>query len=269
MLILASVIILIFGLVIGSFLNVVINRLNLHQNLISPGSHCPNCKHNLNFWDLIPVFSFIFLRGKCRYCQKKISWQYPLVELTTAISFLLLFFKFVDINNINLDFLVILEQLLIYFFFTSILIIIFVYDLKHYLIPNKIIYPALIITLILQIIPISQYPNIPISNLIIGSLIPGIFFLLLVLVSKEKWMGAGDVKLGFLCGLMIGYPNIFVALFISFVLGAIIGIILIISKKKDLKDKMPYGTLLTFATFISILFGTQIINWYFSFLGIV
>jgi len=269
MLIYISIIIFIFGLVIGSFLNVVINRLNIHQNLASPRSYCPKCKHQLSFWDLIPVLSYIFLKGKCRYCKKKISWQYPLVELVTGISFLLLFFKFVDINNINLNFVVILEQLLIYFFFVSILIIIFVYDLKHYLIPNKIIYPAILITLIIQILPIPEYPNISIQNLIIGSLIPGIFFLILVLVSKEKWMGAGDVKLGFLCGLIVGFPNILVALFISFVTGAIIGLILIVSKKKDLKDKMPYGTLLTFATFVTILFGSQIINWYLNFLGIM
>lgn len=269
MLILSIIIVLIFGLVIGSFLNVVINRLNLRQNLISPGSHCPECKHKLGFFDLIPVFSFIFLRGKCHYCHKKISWQYPLVEFATAISFLLIFFKFVDINNINLDFIVILEQLLIYFFFTSILIIIFVYDLKHYLIPNKIIYPAIIITLLIQILPIPEFPNISISSLIIGSLIPGIFFLILVLLSKEKWMGAGDVKLGFLCGLIVGYPNIFVALFISFVGGAFVAVLLMLFKKKNLKGKMPYGTLLTTATFITILFGSQIVNWYLNFLGIM
>ncbi len=269
MLILPIIIIFVLGLVVGSFLNVVINRLNINQNLASPRSYCPKCKHQLNFWDLIPIFSFIFLRGKCRYCQKKISWQYPLVELATGISFILIFFKFVNINNINLDFVVILEQLLIYFFFTSILIIIFVYDLKHYLIPNKIIYPAILITLLIQILPIPEYPSISISSLIIGSLIPGIFFLILVLVSKEKWMGAGDIKLGFLSGLIVGYPNILVTLFISFVVGAIIGIILIISKKKALKDKMPYGTLLTFATFATILFGSQVIDWYLGFLGIM
>ena len=263
MLIFYSVIIFALGLIVGSFLNVVIFRLRAKEKLIFSRSHCPKCKKKLTVKDLIPVFSFIIQKGKCCYCHKKISWQYPLVELVTGVSFLLIFLKFY--NN---DLLAISYQLLAYWFFAAILIIIFVYDFKYYLIPDKVIYPALIITLIFQILFSILNTQYSILNIIIGSLIPGLFFLYLVLISKEKWLGAGDIKLGFLCGLMLGYPNILVALFISFIFGALIGIALILSKKKGLKDQVPYGSFLTASTFLTFFIGNQIINWYMGFLGL-
>lgn len=277
MLILFIIIIFIFGLVIGSFLNVIICRLNTNKNIIISRSECPHCQHKLGFFDLIPLLSFILLKGKCRYCHAKISWQYPLIELATGVCFLLLYcFKLSSESyQLSANSYQLIANSLFYLFSACVLLIIFTYDLKHYLIPNKIVYPAFIIILILQIISLnfnlkSSSPAFMAGVIfyLIGALIPGLFFLILVLVSKEKWMGAGDVKLGFLCGLMLGYPNILVALFISFVFGAIIGIALILFHKKKFQDKLPYGTFLTVSTFIALLFSSQIIDWYLKLLGI-
>lgn len=260
-----AITIFVLGLIVGSFLNVVICRLKTKEKIALSRSHCPRCKEKLKFQDLIPLLSFVIQKGKCRYCHKKISWQYPLVELATAVCFLLVFLKSYDLE-FSIQYSVF--SILTFWFFSAILIIIFVYDLKHYLIPNKVVYPAIVITFIIKILLSILNTQYSILDIIIGALIPGVFFLILVLISKEKWMGAGDIKLGFLCGLMLGYPDILVALFISFVAGAIIGIILMLFRSKTLKDKLPYGTFLTASTFITFLFGNQIVDWYMRLLGL-
>ena len=132
----SSVIVFIFGLIVGSFLNCVVYRLEQDSSFLGGRSFCPLCKHKLSWRDLIPVFSFLILKGKCRYCQQKISWQYPLVELVTGFLFFLVF------HYTRYDIPYIVYGLII----TAFLIIIFVYDLKHYLIPDKVIYPAILVS---------------------------------------------------------------------------------------------------------------------------
>ena len=138
--------IFLFGLCIGSFLNVVIYRLEKEKKL-SGRSFCPHCKHTLSWKDLVPVFSFLWLMGSCRYCSKKISWQYLVVEIATGLVFLIIFslqyFNFTVLNLINIAFL--------WYIWTA-LIVIFVYDLKHYIIPDKILFPAIIITFSYQLV---------------------------------------------------------------------------------------------------------------------
>jgi len=227
------------GLAVGSFLNCIIYRLKTDQSFLRGRSFCPHCQHTLSWLDLIPVFSFFILKGRCRYCQKKISWQYPLVEIATGLLFLL-------IGNFQLP--------IFNFIIAPLLIIIFVYDLKHYIIPDKIIYPAVIIAAIFNF-----------TNWL-SALGAALFFLVIVLVSRGKWMGVGDVKLGFLMGLALGFPNILVALFLAFMMGAIIGIGLIIASKKTLKSEVPFGPFLVAATFIAWFYGQRIVNWYINFL---
>jgi len=227
------------GLTVGSFLNCIIYRLKTGQSFLRGRSFCPHCQHTLSWLDLIPVFSFFILKGRCRYCQKKISWQYPLVEIATGLLFLL-------IGNFQLP--------IFNFIIAPLLIIIFVYDLKHYIIPDKIIYPAVIIAAIFNF-----------TNWL-SALGAALFFLVIVLVSRGKWMGVGDVKLGFLMGLALGFPNILVALFLAFMMGAIIGIGLIIASKKTLKSEVPFGPFLVAATFIAWFYGQRIVNWYINFL---
>jgi len=246
-----EILIFIFGLVIGSFLNSIIYRLQSGESFLFKRSFCPYCKHKLGWQDLIPLLSFLILRGKCRYCKKPISWQYPLVELTTAILFLS-FFIFHFSSFI--------------FIIACFLIIIFVYDLKHYLIPDKIIYPAIAITFLYQLFRISDFKLL--TNPLLSALLASLFFLTIVLVSHGKWMGAGDIKLVFFIGLFLGFPNILVALFSAFFLGAIIGVGLIATSKKTLKSEVPFGPFLVVGTFGAMFWGQNIIHWYLNFFNV-
>ncbi len=238
----------IFGVCIGSFLNCVIYRLE-HKKSLAGRSFCPHCKHVLNWQDLFPVFSFLFLKGKCRYCSKSISIQYPLVELAAGILFVLIFWKFWLGDLFALCFM---------FYVMSALIVIFVYDLKHYIIPDKILFPAIGIALVYRLI----FSASLFFNYLLSAVIACGFFLAIYLVSQGKWMGFGDVKLAVLLGLLLGVPNIFAGLFLAFFFGAIIGVALMILKKKGLKSEIPFGPFLIAGAFIAMLWGGQIIQWY-------
>src|SRR3989344_5500233 len=249
-----SVLIFLFGLIIGSFLNVVIYRLKTKESIFSPHllkiffkrrslsskgaglmtrSHCPKCRVVLRWYDLIPLFSFVLQKGRCRYCYNRISWQYPLVELAAGILFLLISFKVLDfrfgiwdLSRIKYGIEIRNLLLLIYWFYIiSILIIIFVYDLK---------------------------------DCLLSALVASVFFLFLVLVSKGKWMGMGDVKLAVLMGLVLGWPNVLWALFLAFMSGAVIGLVLIAFKKKTLKSQIPFGPFLAGAAVFMMLFGESL-----------
>lgn len=245
-------VIFLFGLAVGSFLNCIIYRLEANKSFLRGRSFCPHCKHILGWQDLIPIFSFIILKGKCRYCQQKISLQYPFVEFATGILFVL-------ILNYSLSNLLIASYWLLV---TCFLIIIFVYDLKHYIIPDKIVYPAIGLALIFnfQFLIFNQFPIFQFSML--SAFGTAAFFLAIVLVSRGQWMGVGDIKLAFLMGLILSWPNILFALFSAFFLGAIIGIGLIISGKRTLKSEVPFGPFLVTGTFLSLFLGEKIINWY-------
>lgn len=247
-----------FGLIIGSFLNVVIYRLEKEEDFVKGRSYCPGCHHTLTWLDLVPVASFLVLGGKCRYCHKKISIQYPLVEIATGLVFLLIINYQVSIINfqstINLIFL---------FYITSVLIIIFVYDLKFYLIPDKVLFPAIAVAFLYRLF---QNPNMQLFNYLLAVLAASGFFLFIFLISHGKWMGFGDVKLAILLGLLLGFPNILVGLFLSFFFGAIIGVILIYFQKKGLKSEIPFAPFLIVGTGVALFWGNQIISWYLRFL---
>ena len=255
--------IFLFGLAVGSFLNCAIYRLENNQSFLKGRSFCPHCKHQLDFWDLMPVLSFLCLRGKCHYCKKRISIQYPLVELATGLLFLLIFnFQFSISNEFSIfnfqNLLVIGYWLLV----SSFLVIIFVYDLKHYIIPDKVIYPAIIIALIFnfQFLIFNQFSIFKFS--ILSAMGAASFFAAIVAISRGKWMGIGDIKLAFLMGLLLGFPNIAVALFLAFFLGAIIGVGLIMLGKKTMKSEVPFGPFLIIGTLVALLWGQELINWY-------
>ena len=242
--------VVIFGLCIGSFLNCIIYRLEKEKSL-SGRSFCPNCKHILSWLDLFPVFSWIFLAGKCRYCKDKISIQYPLVEIFTAILFLLLFILTPHYNIFGL------LNLIFILYIASSLIIIFVYDFKHYLIPDKVLFPAMGVALIYDFI---NYHYL--LNNILAAIGAVLFFLIIFFISKGRAMGFGDVKLVFLMGLLLGATKVLTALFLAFFFGAIIGVILMLWKKKGLKSEIPFGPFLITGTFLAMFFGNQIIQWY-------
>ncbi len=241
------------GMIIGSFLNCVIYRLHTEENFVKGRSFCPNCKKDLKAIDLIPLFSFLSLKGKCRYCSNKISSQYPLVEAITGALFALVFyykmpqiFNFWEIAEIGY-----------LFFVMSLMVVIFVYDLKHYIIPDEAVFTAIGITFLWQLllyfngtIALNEFGLIILSGLGASS-----FFLSLFLVSKGNWIGFGDVKLAIFMGFFLGFPNIVVALFSSFMIGAIIGVGLVLSEKKGLKSEVPFAPFLIIGTFLAFFAG--------------
>lgn len=242
-----SFFIFILGLMAGSFLNCVIYRSEEKKSFLKGRSFCPYCKHQLSWQDLIPVFSFLFLKGKCRYCQKPISWQYPLVEISTALIFLLVFNFQLSIFN---------------FIIAPLLIIIFVYDLKHYIIPDKIIYPAVGIAFIYNLLRLILEPGRFSFGVFWAALAATGFFTAIVLISRGKWMGIGDIKLAALMGLILGFPGILVALFLAFFIGAAVGVGLIAAGKKKLSSEVPFGPFLVTGTFIALFWGEKLLNWY-------
>ena len=258
---LSGIFVFILGLCVGSFLNCVIYRQGQKKSL-KGRSFCPKCKHALVWQDLFPVFSFLFLRGKCRYCKNKISWQYPIVEASTALIFLSLF----NLQILNLKFL----NLTFSFYVASVLIIIFAYDLKHYIIPDKVLFPAIIIVATVRILDfglgVLDFKNL--LSYVFAVVVAAGFFLIIFFASRGRWMGFGDVKLAVLMGLLLGLPNVLVALFLAFFLGAIIGIILMLFKGKKLKSEIPFGPFLITGTFIAMFWGCQMVQWYLNFLHV-
>lgn len=268
-------IIFLFGLAVGSFLNSIIYRLGKKEGFLKGRSYCPYCKHTLIWKDLIPLFSFLFLKGKCRYCHRKISLQYPLVEIGTGLLFLLIFnFQFLIFNQLQFceqslalfgpaifNFQTLLTAFYL-FVISCFLIIIFVYDLKRFIIPDKVIYPAITIALIYNIYQLAIDSQLLAINSFVSAFGAAAFFLSIVLLSQGRWMGVGDIKLAFLMGLLLGFPNILVALFLSFLIGAIIGTGLVLQKKKTFKSEIPFGPFLVTGTFIAMFWGKIIIQWY-------
>ena len=255
------------GLIAGSFLNCVIYRLEKGESFLKGRSYCPICRHQLSWQDLIPLLSFIFLGRRCRYCHGAISWQYPLVELITAVLFILIFWKFEFVWNLEFGIWNFYSSLFIGYLFiiVSLLIIIFLFDLKHYIIPDRVVYPAILIALIFNF-------QFLISNnfaLFWGPVFSAAgaagFFGAIVLFSRGKWMGAGDIKLAFLMGLFLSWPNILVALFLAFLLGSIVGIGLMLLKKKNFKSEIPFGPFLVSGTALALFWGENILNWYLNF----
>ncbi|MDD4876695.1 MAG: prepilin peptidase [Dehalococcoidales bacterium] len=246
------------GLFVGSFLNVCIDRLPRHQSIIHPGSHCDNCNNNLNFWDLFPIISYLWLRGKCRYCQTHIPRRIPIVEGITGLLFAMLSWKF----GLSLE-------LGISLFYASLLIIIFVIDLENQLVLDKITYPSMILALIFSFFwpgmeELISFPTEIIDRLL-SSLAGGAIGLLamaLPYVIYRRGMGFGDVKLGTLVGLMTGFPLVFVAILMSWIMGGIVAALLLALKVKSLKDPIPSATFLAISTMVTLLWGSAIWQWY-------
>ncbi|MCG2701383.1 MAG: prepilin peptidase [Candidatus Falkowbacteria bacterium] len=263
--------IFLFGLTIGSFLNCLIWRLRKNEGMMNR-SYCPKCKKQIDWYDNVPVLSFIFLRGKCRHCKKPISWQYPAVELTTAILFLISFI--VNSQPLIIDVFInsqfsISKFLTSYFllltfrdwFLISVMIVIFIYDLRWYLILDKVVLPACLI-----IFALNCFLGISWQNMLISGIIGSSFFLFQFLISKGKWIGGGDIRLGLLMGIALGWPSVLTAIFLAYLIGSVVGIGLILSGRKQWSSKVPLGVFLSTATIIVLFWGEMILDWYFSLL---
>lgn len=247
------IVVAVFGLIIGSFLNVVIMRLDGIKSIVALPSHCPHCQRKLSWFELIPVFSYIILVGKCRTCKQKISLQYPIVEIMTAIIFSLMYWQFGLSVTSGVLMLI-----------SAILIVVFVYDLIHSMIADWLVWLGLSVWAIYLILDLAvgwHFPPLLYFSALGGGILGG-FIWLLVWISKETWMGAGDIKLGFLLGAIAGWPNALMLTLIAFIMGGAIGLILIALRRKGMKDQVPFAPFLITALWITLFWGTVISNWY-------
>lgn len=238
--------IFLIGLCLGSFLSVVIIRLSRQEKgIVSGRSRCPNCHHQLFWYDLIPLLSYLLVRGFCRYCHKKISIVYPLLELSTAVALVFYFYRL----NFTFDFSTILQSVFILAFISIIFS-----DFLYFIIPDKIIIPAIALTVLYQLL----FHKGEILGLLITGLVLGGIFAIIFIVSHGKWVGFGDVKLLIFIGLLFGYPLGFLVVLISIWLGALWGIGLMVLKRATMKTALPFGIFLSIISIIFIIFYNEI-----------
>ncbi len=242
----------------GSFLNVCIDRLPQGQSIIKPPSHCSACNHKLGSLDLVPLFSYLWLRGRCRYCRAPIPLRLPIVEGITGLLFAFLYWKF----GLGLE----LGISLVY---ACLLTVIFVIDLENQLVLDKVIYPGMALALAFSLF----WPGLGVissleggalgrvvSSLAGGAL--GLVAMALPFIIYRRGMGMGDVKLGALVGLMSGYPLVFVALLLSVIAGGLVGAILLAFKIKKRSDPIPFAPFLATSAMVTLLWGQAIWQWY-------
>ncbi|WP_017472730.1 prepilin peptidase [Amphibacillus jilinensis] len=238
----------IFGLVLGSFYNVVGLRVPQKNFLQSDRSYCPNCKKVLRWFELLPVLSYLIQKGKCRGCHNAISKLYPIIELLTGTSFTLSYWRF------GLSF-----ELIVAFLVISLAVIIIVTDSRYFLIPNKILIfflPFVIGARVL--VPLEPWWS-PILGAIIGF---GLIFLIII-VSKGG-MGAGDMKYFALLGIIFGYPSILLVFLLATFYGALVNTVLLLMRRVDRKSKVPFGPYISLAVLTVLIYGESIIDWYVS-----
>jgi prepilin signal peptidase PulO-like enzyme (type II secretory pathway) len=250
----------IIGLVVGSFLNVCIDRLPRNQSIVSPPSHCEACQHRLAVKDLIPIFSYLRLRGRCRYCQAAISPKLLWVELATGLIFAFLYWWCVVFNpELGLAAFVIMA------FYACLFIIVFAVDLEHGLILNKVVYPAMIVALLLALVPQPWLTRWIVANGVANAALGGgigfAIFFLLAIVSRGG-MGWGDVKLAALIGLATGFPLVLFSIILAAVIGSIVAISLMIARRRKFRETLPFGPFLAVATMVTLLWGSNILSWY-------
>ncbi len=262
--IMLTVIFALFGVAIGSFLNVCIDRLPAGKSLVYPASHCDACQHPLAPKDLIPVVSYLWLRGRCRYCRTNISPRVLLVEFLGGVLFILAFWRF----GLSAEF-------AITAFWCCVFLVIMFIDWEHKLILNKVTYSAAVVALvILAVNSLLPEPGI-LSNLIFfpkPSILSGIIggaagfiFLLIPALINPRGMGFGDVKMAALIGLVTGFPLALVAVFMGVVLGGLLAVILLLFRIKKRKETIPLGPFLSLATIATLLWGNQLLSWYLAF----
>ena len=244
-----AIVFLILGLLIGSFLNVVIYRLPEGESIAKPPSHCPSCNVRLKPIDLIPVFSWLFLKGRCRYCKVAISPRYALIELLTGVS-LLISYLYAGLT----------WHLLVLLVLLSVLIADTFIDIDHQIIPDEL--NIFLFVFFIAINLVASY--IPWKDAIFGALAGSLPLFLLVVLTGGAGMGFGDVKLMFVLGLYLGLWSTLLTLFLSFIYGGIFGVLLLATGIKKRKDAIPFGPWIAIAAVTVLFFGDQIINWYFG-----
>lgn len=237
---------MVLGLIVGSFLSMLIPRLhNDEKGIVFGRSHCSRCKHVLTAWELIPLVSYLVQGGKCKKCKKSIGAVYPLTELATAITFGALFAHTMY-----------WPEFLIYSILFSILIFIFIYDLRYKEIHDAVMLPGIFLAFAASFVV-----GDPINSLI-GAAIGVGFFGIQWLISRGQWVGSGDMRIGAFMGFMLGWEKMILALIFAYILGSIIGVALLASKKADRKTALPLGPFLVTGTVVAFFWGQNLIEWY-------
>lgn len=278
----------IIGIFVGSFLNVISDRLPNDRKFVFGHSVCDFCHKTLGVKNLIPIFSFLFQKGKCSFCSKKLSIYYPLSEVLTGGVFMLAGYLSGFVNLINSQSAFLLFYYIVVF---SFFVVMFLTDIKYYLILDSLVIPATVFVLLTSAIfrglelvnthrslsgdtlgvyllrtdYFANQVNTSLKNfglVILGAVIISLFFLFLIFITKGKGMGFGDVKLGFLIGLVNGFPLGFIAIFLGFLIGAVYSLSLIALKKKTIKDTIPFGPFLITGSILTLVFGPELWDWY-------
>ncbi len=265
-----TIILAVFGTAFGSFLNVCIDRLPAGKSILHPPSHCDSCQHRLAPADLVPLFSYLWLRRRCRYCGASIPQRPFWVELGTGLLFALSFWYLGSSDwclGLSVQFVVIA-------FYGSLFLVIGVIDLEHQLVLNKISYPAMALALVIaifqpppELIALNlAWPWSGIVNALMGGamglvLISAVYYLYLW-IRKQEGFGGGDFKLVILMGLVTGSGMIIMALTLGAILGGLVGIILLLLKLKKRKEPLPFGSFLVISAMLTLIWGSDILNWY-------
>lgn len=245
------VIIFFLGLALGSFLNSWIWRTRENIKILNSRSMCPGCRRQLTWYENIPVFSYLFLLGKCRTCKNSIPKHFIFVELGAALIFVLVAWH--DLNGAMFTPAHFFRDII----FAILLIIVFIYDWLYQEILPEVIWVGALSGLFFNF-----YLHYSPVSMLLGMLLAGGFFLLQFVVSRGKWIGGGDVSMGIMMGIWLGWPGVLVALVLAYVLGATAGLSLIALRKKHLSSAIPFGTFLALGTFTTLLWGNQIVGWY-------
>ncbi len=241
------IIFIISGLVIGSFLNVLIYRLPRSLSLKRLSSFCPECGKKIAFYEKVPLFSYFLLKGRCKNCNKQIPFKYPLVEVLCALLFFLNYYFF----GISI-------QALSGIIFCSVLVVVTFIDIDFKLIPDILILPFSIVGIAIHIIasPSAWW-------VVLASAFGAFIFMFIIHIIYQKGLGMGDVKLSFMIGAFIS-RNVIVGLFLSFLLGSFFGLIMLLTKKRKLKNTIAFGPFISMGSIIALFYGNEIISWYLS-----
>lgn len=241
------------GMAVGSFLNVLIDRLPARKSIVFPPSHCPSCHKRLSARDLIPVFSYLWLRGRCRYCRAPLPRRLLWVEIGSGALFAGLY-GYYGIS----------AELAVALFYICLFITLLVIDLEHHLILNIVVYPAMAVALAISAF-LPHLEIVPgIASAAAGGGI-GLGLFLLIAIASRGGMGWGDVKLAALIGIITGWQLVFVAIFLAVLSGGLVALVLLMLKMKSRKQGIPFGPFLSLATMVTLLWGNNILSWYLGF----
>lgn len=254
----------IFGLIYGSFLNVVIYRYDDWRSILRGRSQCRSCQKQLGWFDLIPLFSFLALKGKCRYCQQPVSWQYPVVEFASATLLTAFYYQIFFVGSLGIPFTSLsgILQLILAVIIIGAVIVIFFHDLYEQMVPDEMAWLLLLATILFSLL----HHLSPVATLV-GILIGVLPIMLLVYSSGGRWMGEGDIKIAAAFGALVAYPAVIVYLFGAFLLGGVYGVLAIIVGKAKAKSAVPFVPFLVLGTIIAFFWGQEIITWYLELIG--